>query len=162
MVNKKFKEDLQRGLEFESLVIDKLTSEGWGVIKNPDVKWMDLILVEKWCEIKADHYNYHKWKTENMNAYIEFEAYGKPSWIFKEEKINLTYWIHSVHPESFMVFLWKPFRRWIISKIEDCEKNVSLTSKGFRIVTGWDWNMTKGLLVPIHELEKQAYMKYEL
>jgi len=158
----KFQKDLERWLEFEEKVLSKLTAEGWGIIKNPDVKGMDFILTENGVEVKADHYNFHKWKTDNMNAYIEYEAYDKPSWIFKQEELNLTWWIHSVHPESFMVFPWKIFRRWVADRIEDCQNNTSWTSKWFRITVWWDGNRTKGLLVPIAELEKQAKYTYTL
>lgn len=157
MVSEKFKRDLEKGLQFEERVLEKLTSEGWGIIKNPDVKWMDFILVSDWAECKFD-VSAHKW----WNAYIEYSAYGKPSWIFKEEKLNLKWWIHSTDENEFYLFHWKEFRRFIADRISDCEANTSLTSKGFRLTTGWDWKMTKGLLVPLAELEKQAYKTYVL
>lgn len=154
----KWQEDLRKWLEFEEIVIDTLNKSGdMKVIKNPEIKWMDLIIIENWIEIKKDF-----WAPTTWNAYIEYEAYWKPSWIFKYESLNLKYWIHSTSENDFMMFEWKRFRRWIAEKIEDCEKNSSNTSKWFRLVKWGDYKLTKGLLVPLHEMEKQCLKRYSI
>ncbi len=157
----KFKEDLARWLEFEEVVLDKL-NEDWdfNLVKNPDVKWMDLLIVENWIEVKADHYNYHKWKTTNQNAYIEYEAYWKQSGIFKEEKACLKYWVHSLSPDEFYLLDWWTFKRWVADKIRRCEW--WKIYQWCKIVTWGDGNKTKGLLVPVELLEKQAIKIYNL
>ena len=157
----KFEDDLKRGMDFEQQVLNVLNKDSVKYIKNPDEKWIDLLEISGGVEVKADHYNFHK-NIKNGNAYIEFESYWKPSGIFKEEAYDLKRWIHSVSPESFFILHWKKFRKWIREKIEACNANSSNTSKGFRTVNWGDGNRTKGLLVPVAELEKQAFSYYNI
>lgn len=151
----KFQQDLARGVAFEELVLSKLNASWYNLIKNPNEKGIDLLEISWWFEVKADHYNFHK-NIENGNAYIEFEAYWKPSGIFKEEDYPLKKWIHSLSPSQIIVLDWERFVEWVRQRIQDCESNKSLTSKWFRIVTWWDWNRTKGLLVPAPVILEQA------
>jgi len=153
-----FKEDLAKWMAFEEEVINMLNKEGkMNVIKNPCEKCMDLIIIEKGIEVKKDFGAEKTW-----NAYIEYESYWQPSGIFKDELISLSYWVHSICPNSFHIMDWKRFRRWVAEKIEECKSNKSLTSKGFRLVSWWDWKRTKWLLVPIKYLDEQAIKKYYL
>jgi len=154
-MNEKFKADLARWMAFEEVVLSTLNASWYNLIKNPNEKGIDLLEISGWYEVKADHYNFHK-NIEDGNAYIEFEAYWKPSWIFKNEDYNLSKWIHSLSPTEIIMLDGRKFRRWIAEHIELCERNKSLTSKWFRIVNWWDWKRTKGLLVPAKELRKQA------
>lgn len=153
-----FIEDLAKGEKMEEKAIDILNNNWINVIKNPDKKWMDLLLLENWIEIKFDEYAIYSW-----NFYIEFECNSKPSWIFKEEKINLKYWGHSDGKELFLLE-GKSFRRWVAERIEEArEKNTSLSSDWFMVVEKW-WNgwRTKWLVLKVELLKKQAYKKYIL
>jgi len=153
-----FKEDLLKGEEVEQLVIEALNKEGVRVIKNPDEKWMDLLEVKPhWMEIKADHYNHNNWKDwEKGNAYIEYECYGNPSWIMKKEKHELGKWIHSFAPYQAFVFNGKYLRTFVVNTIEKCSKNKSNTYKGCRLVSWWDWKLSKGLLIPVEQFKALA------
>ncbi len=155
MVSNKFKEDLARWMAFEQVVLDMLNGNWYSLIRNPNEKGIDLLEISWWFEVKADHYNFHK-NIENGNAYIEYSAYDKPSWIFKDEDYPLKKWIHSLSPNECIILDWASFRKRIKERIEDCERNTSLTSKWFRLVSWWDGKRTKGLLVPAEKLREQA------
>ena len=43
-----FKEDLIKGEKMENKAIDLLNNDWMNVIKNPDKKWMDLLLLENY------------------------------------------------------------------------------------------------------------------
>lgn len=151
----KFQRDLESGMELEVKVLSTLNENWFNLIKNPDKKGMDLLILENWIEVKRDEAAMKTW-----NAYIEYECNWVASWIFKKEAINLKYWAHSLETWTFLLFDWKTFRKFVKDKIADCNANKSKTSKWFRIVSGWDWNRTKGLLVPVHEMAKLALDKY--
>lgn len=155
MVSNKFKEDLARGMAFEEVVLSTLNNAWYSLIKNPNEKWIDLLEISGWYEVKADHYNFHKnivWG----NAYIEYNAYWKASWIFKDEDYPLKKWIHSLSPTEIIILNGATFRTWIADRIADCEKNTSRTSKWFRLVSGWDGKRTNWILVPSEKLREQA------
>lgn len=153
-----FKEDLAKWEEMEKQVIDILNNDWYLILKNPDTKGIDLLVIEKWIEVKFDVSSYKYW-----NFYIEFECYWKPSGIFKNEwKIKLKYWAHSDW-EILILLEWKKLHSFITEKISECRKNKSLSSKGFRIVENWgDGGRSKGLLVPKEDLKKQAKKIYIL
>lgn len=155
MVSEKFKEDLNRWMDFEEVVLKTLNDNWYCLIKNPNEKWIDLLEISGGYEVKADHYNFHK-NIKNGNAYIEYCAYDKPSGIFKDEDYSLKKWVHSLSPTEIIILDGWKFRAWIEEKISLCEQNSSKTSKGFRIVSGWDGKRTKGLLVPSDVLREQA------
>jgi len=154
-MNEKFKADLARWMAFEEGVLSTLNASWYNLIKNPNEKGIDLLEIAWGYEVKADHYNFHK-NIEDGNAYIEFEAYGKASWIFKDEDYTLSKWVHSLSPNEIILLDGKKFREWIKGHIDLCMNNRSMTSKWFRIVNWGDWKRTKGLLVPAKELKRQA------
>lgn len=150
-----FKDDLRKWEEAEEVVISILNSNGYNVMKNPDKKGIDLIILENGIEVKSDFYA-HK----SGNVYIEYECHWKPSWIYKDEKIKMKYWVHTALQRVYMME-GEMFKEWITEKISDCRNNKSLTSKGFRICENWwDWWRSRGLLVPVKELEKIAHVIY--
>lgn len=152
-----FTEDLKKGEEMEETVISILNLNWFNLMKNPDKKWIDLLIIEEWIEVKLDWYAEFSW-----NFYIEFECNGKPSWILKDEKVKLKYWVHS-DSKKLYILKWDEFKSWVELKISDCRANKSLTSKWFRLIESWgNWWRSKGLLVPVSEMEKQAEIIYNI
>lgn len=154
----KFKEDLERGRKMEEKAMDILNNNWFNVIKNPDKKWIDLLLLENWIEIKFD-----KYAKVSGNFYIEFECNGTPSWIFKEEEFILKYWGHSDGDNLFLLE-GKKFKKWVAKKIKEArEQKSSLPSHGFMVVEKWwDGWRTKWLVLKVDLLKKQAYKTYKI
>lgn len=152
-----FATDLKDWKEMEATVMELLNNNWFNLIQNPNEKEMDLLIIEKWIELKYDISSYKYW-----NFYIEFECNWVPSWLYRKETVNLEYWAHTDWIKLYLLN-GRRFKRWIWEKIEECRDNKSLTSKWFRVVENWgDWWRTKGLLVPIQEIEKQADLIYNL
>jgi len=154
-MNEKFKADLERGKDFEQVVLRVLNEHWYTLIRNPNEKGIDLLEISWWYEVKADHYNFHK-NIENGNAYVEFESYWKPSWIFKHDDYPLKKWVHSLSPSEIIILDGRRFIRFVAERIQDCNQNKTLTSKWFRVVSGGDGKNTKWLLIPVAEIRKQA------
>ncbi len=151
-----FKEDLEKGNAMEEKVLQVLSSD-FNIIRNPNNKWMDLLIIEKWIEVKLDEYSKYSW-----NFFLEFECNWKPSWIYKEEDVELRYWAHSDGEKVYIIdgiFL----KDWVAEKILECQANKSLTSKWCRLIEAW-WNggRSKWLLVPIKELDSLAEKVYNI
>lgn len=152
-----FKEDLEKWEKFEDSVIDLLSSIGYKLIKNPDKKGIDLLLVKWGIECKMDEYAQYSW-----NFYIEYECNWKPSWIFKEEKHILKYWAHSDWKEV-LILDWLMFNHFVKEKIKLCMQNKTLTYKWYRIIEqGWNGWRTKGLLVPIQNMYEISRFRFTL
>lgn len=147
-----FKDDLAKGKQMEVVAMEIISRElGLNLIANPKEKEMDIIIIEKWIEIKLDAYAIH-----SGNFYIEFECWWKPSWLFREEKLDLRWWWHS-NWEELLLLDWKELKEFVLEKIEACRANKSNTSKGFKVIEAWwNWGRTKGLLFPVEEMKKIA------
>lgn len=146
-----FKSDLEKGEELEKVVIDKL-AEDFHLIKNPDVKWVDLLIITDWIEVKFDDMSNKTW-----NYFLEIECNGKRSGVYKNEKIAVKYWAHSDGTKLLLISM-KFLIRWVHKRMEECYSNKSKTSRWARIIESWgDGWRVKGLLVPKEELENIAY-----
>lgn len=154
----KFEEDLIKGEKMENKAIDILNKNWFNVIKNPDKKGMDLLLLENWIEIKFDEYAQYSW-----NFYIEFECNWNPSWIFKKEQVFLKYWGHSDWKKLFLLD-GKRFKRWVSDKIIDARENwASLNKEWYMVVEKWwNWWRTKWLVLKVDLLKKQAIKEYNI
>lgn len=152
-----FREDLKKWKEAEIKVMNILKEEWWNIIQNPEEKEMDLLIIEKWIEVKLDEYAKYSW-----NFYIEFECNGNPSWLFKEEKVHLQYWAHSDWDKVYMI-LWDKLKQFVLDWLDACYSNKSLTSKWMRLIENW-WNgwRTKGLLIPTAKIAELADLTYNL
>ena len=151
-----FEEDLKKWEALELKVIETLSSE-FNLIKNPDKKGIDLLIIEDWIEVKMDEYAKY-----SGNFYIEFECNNKPSWIFKDESIRLRYWAHSDWDNIYLID-WHTLKTWVQEKIDLCRINKSNTSKWFKVIENWgNWGRSKGLLVPVKELESLALKIYKI
>jgi hypothetical protein len=113
--------------------------------------------IQQGIEIKYDIRASSTW-----NFYIEFECNWKPSGLFRPEKVELAFWAHTDWLNLFLLNgEW--FKKWVWELIEKCRINKTNTHKKFRVVENWgDWWRTKGLLVPVDELAKQADYIYKL
>lgn len=151
-----FKEDLVKGEEMEAKAIKALKSDWINVIKNPDKKGMDLVLLENGIEVKFDEYAKYSW-----NFYIEFECNSRPSWIFKEENINLKYWLHSDWEELFLLD-GEEFKQWVKNKIEEARvEKATLKTHWFMVVENWwNWWRTKWLVLKVDLLKDKAIKVY--
>lgn len=151
-----FKEDLEKWRVMEDRVMDALKDD-FNIIKNPNERWMDLLIISEWIEVKLDEYSKY-----SGNFFLEFECNGKPSWIYKEEDVHLRYWAHSDW-ERVYVINWVFLKDWVAQKIYDCQCNKSLTSKWCRLIEAW-WNgwRSKWLLVPTKDFEALAEKIYIL
>lgn len=154
-MNEKFKSDLDMGKAYEALALSVLQKEGYSLIANPNEKGIDLLEISWGFEVKVDLYNFRN-NITNGNVYIEYESYGKPSGIFKEEAYPLKKWIQVLPPNDILILDGRRFRRFVAERIDECIQNKSLTSKWCRLATWWDWNMTKWLLIPVAEIKKHA------
>jgi hypothetical protein len=72
----------------------------------------------------------------------------------KEEEIIVSTWIHSYAPWEAFILDCGRFRAYVSETILACEKNSSLTSKGHRLVYGGDGKLSKGLLIPMENMNK--------
>jgi len=152
-----FREDLKKGEEMEEVVRELLNTKWFSLLKNPQNKEMDLLIIEKWIEVKFDEYAQY-----SGNFYIEFESNWKPSWIFREETVHLEYWAHT-DGITLNLLEWDKFKERVSDKIGKCRDNKSNTSRGFRVVEQWgDGWRTKGLLVPVEKLQSQAKYIFNL
>lgn len=141
----------------EAKVLSILEEDWHFLIPNPNKKWMDLLIIEKGIEVKYDEYAQYSW-----NFYIEFECNWKPSGIYKNDGIKLKYWCHSDGNKVFLLD-GKKLQQYVEEKIIECRANKSWTSKGFKVIENWwNWWRTKGLLVPVKEIEKQAKKIYHI
>ena len=143
-----FKEDLEAWEIVENKVAEAFNREWLKVIKNPDKKWMDLLFIYDGAEVKMDFMASKTW-----NVYIEYESNWTPSGILKDEDVVLRYWAHALKEDEVLLFDWEIFKEYVKTKIKDCSANKSNTSKWFRIVSWWDWNRTRGLLIPVQEMK---------
>ena len=97
-MSNKLEKDLQDWLEYENKVINLLTSYNIPVIKNSEIKWVDLLLNNSNITIEIKRDNKSK---DTGNMYFETECWWKPSGIYKYEWV--TFWIQGVD-EYFYVF----------------------------------------------------------
>lgn len=150
-----FSEDLTKWLVAEGKVLSVLSWE-FNLVKNPNDRWIDLLIIDWWIEVKLDEYAQFSW-----NFYVEFECNNKPSWLFKEEEYRLKYWAHTDGIRVYLLIA-DDFKEFVSEKILNCRDNKSNTSKWFRVVEQWwNWWRTKGLLIPAKEMEQIAYKIYE-
>ena len=134
-----------------------LNNEWFNLVQNPDEKKMDLIIVERWIEVKLDEYAQYSW-----NFYIEFECNWKPSGLFRPEEIELRYWAHSDGVDLYLLD-WAMLKSWVKGKIDDCNKNKSLTSRGTKLIeAGGNWWRTKWLVVPLTIIKGLASNVYPI
>lgn len=152
-----FTEDLKKGKEMELKVMSLLNNNWFNLIQNPVEKEMDLLIIEKWIEVKFDEYAQYSW-----NFYIEFECNWKPSGLLREEKVELEYWAHSDWDKVYLT-KWDELKQWVLDLVQRCRANKTLKHKQFRVVENWGngWR-TKWLLVPVSELENQSKYVYQL
>lgn len=150
-----FVEDLKNGEKYEGVVIETLNKNGYNVIKNPDSRWMDLIILENGIEVKKDFGAKDTW-----NAFIEYECNGIPAWIMKEDNINLKFWVHSVSDSNFFMLDGDSFRTFVADKVKELDSVKGKKLDGYRLVKWWDGWRVKGLLIPIGEMEKMALNCY--
>jgi len=156
-MNNKFKKDLAKWQEYEKKIMNVLNKNGFNIIKNWNEKDIDLLLIKWWIECKVDE----KAKFTN-NFYIEFESNWEPSGVYKKDNYHLVYWAHS-DGEYVYIIQWNKIQRWVSDMVDKCRNNKSNTYRWFRVVENWwDGGRTKGLLVPIHKLKKQANYIYKL
>ena len=142
-----FAEDLIKGKEMELIAMNVLIEDWFNLIQNPKKKEIDLIIIQKWIEIKFDEYAKYSW-----NFYLEFECNWKPSWLFREEELHLEYWGHSDWDNLYLLNGDK-LKEWTSDLIEKCRNNKTNTHKWFRVIESWwNWWRTKWLLVPVQEL----------
>lgn len=146
-----FAECLEKWEKFERITHDILNKNWIKVLLNPNNKWMDLVIAEKWIEVKIDESSKKYW-----NFFIEFENNWKQSWIFKQDDIMLEYWAHSDWDVIYLV-RWKLLRDFVADTISKCRQNSSLTYKGYRLVEKWwDWWRSKWLLIPVVKFAELA------
>lgn len=147
-----FVNDLKKGKEWEERVLEVLIQNWFKLIKNPVEKEIDLLIIEAGIEVKKDEYAQF-----SGNFYIEFECNWKPSWLFRPEKYHLRYWAHTDWVHIYLLDA-DQFKEFVLSWIMRCRANKSNTSKGFKVIEQWgNWWRSKGLLIPIPEMEKLAY-----
>jgi hypothetical protein len=143
-----FKDDLIKWKNAEIRLMNRLNEMWWYIIQNPNERELDLILCDKWIEVKLDDKSLYTW-----NFYIEFEYNWKPSWIFREEKIHLAFWRQCTTEKCYIV-PWSKLKEYVAVMIDECRANKSLTSCWIRLVENWwNWGRTKWLLIPIKEFE---------
>lgn len=153
----KFKDDLNMWKEMEVKVMNLLNWKWFNLIENPNEREMDLIIIEKWIEVKYDIGAKRTW-----NFYIEFECNWTPSWLFRKEQIMLQYWAQTDWDNVFLVE-WRKLKRWVLQKINECKWNKSLTSKWARLIeAGWNWWRTKWLVVPVWQIEELSSFIYPI
>ena len=151
-----FKEDLKKWMDMEETIIE-LLSEDLHLFKNPKEKEADLLIVEHSAEVKYDVSSYKYW-----NYFLEVECNWKRSWVYKEEKIPVKWWIHTDWEEALLINM-KFLRRWVENRMNECNANSSKTSRWARIIeSGWDWGRVKWIVVPKDELRNIAYKIYYL
>lgn len=147
-----FRDDLERWKEVEWMVLHSLLDKWLKVIPNPNEKWIDLLIILWWIEVKLDNYSLH-----SGNFYIEFECNWKQSWIFKEEQFPLTCWAQCTSEMCYLVD-WVKLRNFIEQEIINCRANKTLTSKWIRLVENWwNWWRTKGLLIPVERFNELCF-----
>jgi len=152
--------DLKKGKEMEVRVMNLLNSNWFNLIQNPIEKEMDLLYNQDkslGIEVKFDSYAQHSW-----NFYIEFECNWKPSWLLREESVELEYWAHSDWVRVFLI-KWDKLMQRVLGWVEKCRANKTNKHKQFRVVENWgNWGRTKWLLVPVEMLESISDFVYTL
>jgi hypothetical protein len=151
-----FRDDLIKGKEWELKVLQVLKGEWMKLIQNPDEKWMDLLFIEEWIEVKKDEYAQY-----SGNFYIEFECNWKPSWLFRPEDYHLRYWAHTDWVHIYLMN-WDYFKEFVNERIASCRANKTNTSKWFKVIEWWgNWWKSKWLLIPIEAMKEIAYEIYK-
>ena len=145
-----FASDLEEWKEIEVKVMSLLNNNWFNLIQNPNKKEMDLIILEKWIEVK-----YCRRAKETWNFYIEYECNWNPSWIFREEKLDLEYWGHTDW-ETLYLIVWYQLKKFINSILE-WEK-----IEWIKLTNWWDWWKTKWVLVPIRIIDELSIIKFNL
>lgn len=138
--NEKFNQDLADGLEYETIVIEKIKSLGnneWA--KNSEIKGVDVLIWGHSAEIKRDNKSKTTW-----NYYFETECWGKPSWIYKYENVKL--WVHGTD-QKFSILLY--------------EDLIKLIEKAYSVSWGDGW-ASRGKIIPVKKIEEIAIININL
>lgn len=145
-----FLEDLKEWEEKEIEIMNILNNNWFNLIKNPNNKWMDCIIVEKWIEVKYD-----KMSSTTWNFYFEYSCNWIPSWVFKKEEINLEYWVHCADTKAYVIVGWQ--LKKFISSIISWKK-----LEWVKLTNWWDGWRTKWVLVPIKYIEELSIVTLDL
>ena len=152
-----FKSDLEKGEEMEQVVIEVLSADWIQLIKNPDNRGADLLIVTDSIEVKLDDMS-----NKTGNFFLEYECNWKKSGVYKEEEVPVKWWAHSDWNKILLISM-KFLIRWVSNRVDECNKNKTKTSRWARIIQSWgDWGRVTGLVVPKEELENIAYKTYNL
>jgi hypothetical protein len=145
-----FLEDLKEWEEKEIEIMNILNNNWFNLIKNPNNKWMDCIIVEKWIEVKYD-----KMSSTTWNFYFEYNCNWIPSWVFKKEEINLEYWVHCTDTKAYIIVGWQ--LKKFIASIISWKK-----FEWIKLTNWWDGWRTKWVLVPIKYIEELSIATLDL
>ena len=147
-----FASQMKQGQKGEQEIISHLTAKGWhcrSSTRDEQRQGIDLIACKSdFCrsiEIKSD-----RRASNTGNAFIETVS------VFKDDKIIKKGWVYTCQaqylfyylPQDLLIYCFKP-----INLVKYCDRwakqyrTVSIPNRGYK---------TKGILVPLHELESTA------